>query len=281
MKAQEEGKKLQAQLIQAQKMEAVGTLAGGIAHDFNNLLMGIQGYTTLMMMDLDVSHPHYEKLKAVEEQVAAGANLTKQLLGFARRGKYEVKTLDLNDNLYKSSTLVGRTKKEVVIHRRFQGDLWPVEADSGQIEQVFMNLFVNAWQAMPGGGHIYLETSNLIIWEGDEWPPYIKAGRYVKVSVTDTGVGMDEWTRERIFDPFFTTKEMGRGTGLGLAMVYGIVKGHDGYIDVSSERAAGRLSPSTCPPQTNNWFSRAERTRRFCGARRRYCWWMTRRSSPR
>ncbi|MFA5180929.1 MAG: PAS domain S-box protein [Syntrophales bacterium] len=232
-------RRLESQLIQAQKMEAVGTLAGGIAHDFNNLLMGIQGYTSLMLLDLTASNPYYEKLRSIEDQVQSGADLTRQLLGFAQGGRYEVKPTNLNDIIKKTSSMFGRTKKEIAIHRKLKKDLWAVEVDQGQMEQVFLNLFVNAWQAMPGGGEIYLETQNIFL-SDDEINRYtIQPGLYVQISVADTGVGMNEKTKERIFDPFFTTKEMGRGTGLGLAMVYGIIKGHGGAIHVTSDPGHG------------------------------------------
>jgi PAS domain S-box-containing protein len=234
-----ERKKLEAQLQQAQKMEAIGTLAGGIAHDFNNLLMAIQGNTSLMLMRTDAEDLRHEKLEAIENQVVAGSDLTKQLLGFARVGKYEMKPIDLNDVVEKSLIMFGRTKKEISVHKKYETSLWAVEADTSQMEQVFMNLYINAWQAMPGGGHVYLETTNLSITTNDQKSPYMKPGKYVKISLTDTGVGMDEKTKARIFEPFFTTKAMGRGTGLGLAMVYGIVKGHNGYIDVYSEKGKG------------------------------------------
>jgi len=234
-----EKKKLEAQYLQAQKMEAVGTLAGGIAHDFNNLLMGIQGHTSLMLLDMSPTHPHHKMLRSIEEQVKSGADLTWQLLGFARGEKYEVKPTDLNAIIKKTSSMFGRTKKEISIHKSFQQDLWPVEADRGQIEQVLLNLYVNAWQAMPGGGNLFLETKNVILDENYVRPFDATAGNYVKISVTDTGVGMDEKTMKRIFEPFFTTKGMGRGTGLGLATVYGIVKAHGGFINIYSEKGHG------------------------------------------
>ena len=232
-------KRLEEQFQQAQKMEAIGTLAGGIAHDFNNLLMGIQGRASLMMIDTDSAHPYFKDLKGIEEHVKSATDLTKQLLGFARAGKYEVKPTDLNDTIKTSSMMFARTKKEISVHRKYQKDVWTVEADQGQMEQVLLNLYVNAWQAMPGGGEIYLETENVMIDEDYSKTYRIEPGRYVKISITDTGMGMDEATQQKIFDPFFTTKEMGRGTGLGLASVYGIIKNHGGFINVYSEKGKG------------------------------------------
>jgi PAS domain S-box-containing protein len=234
-----EQRKLESQLLHAEKMEAIGTLAGGIAHDFNNLLTGIQGYASLMFLDMNVSHPLYEKLKGIENQVKSGAQLTKQLLGFARGGKYEVSASNMNDIIEKTSTLFGRTRKEISIYRKYEKEIWVVEIDRGQFEQVLLNFYVNAWQAMPGGGSLYLETANVILDEEYVKPFSVEPGKYVKASVTDTGIGMDEKTKERIFEPFFTTKEMGRGTGLGLASAYGIIKGHNGIIDVASEQGYG------------------------------------------
>jgi PAS domain S-box-containing protein len=234
-----EQRRLRDQLQQSQKMEAIGTLAGGIAHDFNNLLMGIQGRTSLMLMDINSSHPNYGHFKEIEDIVKRGADLTKQLLGFARGGKYEVKPTDMNDLISKSSDMFGRTKKEISVYGKYQENIWTVEVDKGQIEQVLLNLYVNAWQAMPGGGTLYLRTENVTLDESYVKPFNIKPGRYVKISVTDTGIGMDEATCHRIFEPFFTTKGMGRGTGLGLASAYGIIKNHEGVINVYSERGQG------------------------------------------
>jgi two-component system cell cycle sensor histidine kinase/response regulator CckA len=234
-----ERKHLEAQFQQAAKMEAIGTLAGGIAHDFNNLLMGVQGNVSLMLMDMDSTHPHYRRLKSIEKQVERGARLTSYLLGYARKGRYEVKPLELNELLEETSNTFGRTRKEITIHRELARDLFAIEADQGQIEQVLLNLFVNAADAMPGGGDLILKTMNTTHHDMKSKLYDPKPGNYVQLTVTDTGMGMDKEIMDRIFDPFFTTKEMGRGTGLGLASAYGIIKGHGGYIDVESRKGHG------------------------------------------
>jgi signal transduction histidine kinase/ActR/RegA family two-component response regulator len=238
-RAEQQRVELENKLQQVQKLEAMGTLAGGIAHDFNNLLMGIQGYTSLILLDTNSGYPHYEKLRSIEQYVLRGAELTRQLLGFARGGRYEVKPANLNEIAQKSSQMFGRTQKEITIHTDFQEGIWTVEVDQGQLEQVLLNLYVNASQAMPGGGHIYIETGNVTLGYIDVKPYQNKPGKYVKLAVRDTGLGMDEKTKERIFDPFFTTKEMGRGTGLGLASAYGIIKSHGGIISAHSKKGEG------------------------------------------
>ncbi|MCX5883115.1 MAG: response regulator [Deltaproteobacteria bacterium] len=230
---------LESQLQHAQKMEAIGTLAGGIAHDFNNLLMGIQGHASLMLLDTEASHHHYDRLKNIEHYVVRGADLTRQLLGFARGGKYEIKPTDINELIIKSSRMFGRTKKELALTTRLEPNIWTVEIDQGQIEQVLLNLYLNAAQAMPGGGRIDIETQNRNLDKTEAQKVFFKPGKYVTISVKDTGIGMDEKTKQRIFEPFFTTREMGRGTGLGLASAYGIVKSHGGFIDVESKIGYG------------------------------------------
>lgn len=230
---------LQDQLQKAERMQAIGTLAGGIAHDFNNLLMGIQGRTSLMLLDTDKSLPHYEQLKGIENHVKRAVNLTNQLLGFARGGKYQVAPVDLNNLIQKNSNMFARTKKELSINLKFQENIWSVEVDSSQIDQVLLNLYVNAWQAMPGGGQLDIQTENCRLDKKFVEPFHVRPGKYVAISISDTGVGMDDETCKRIFDPFFTTKERGRGTGLGLASVYGIIKNHDGIIVAQSEKGQG------------------------------------------
>jgi len=237
--AEEEKKKLEVQLRQAHKMDAISTLAGGIAHDFNNLLMGIQGNASLMLLDIDPGHPYYKRLKNIEQQVQKGAEITRQLLGFARGGKYAVKPTDINELIQKSSERFGYAEKDIKIYSKYQKGIWTVEVDQGQFEHVLLNLFANACQAMPGGGELRIETQNITLDENYARPYQVVSGRYVKTSVADTGVGMDEVTQQRIFDPFFTTKKMGRGTGLGLASVYGIIKNHGGIINVDSRNGGG------------------------------------------
>ncbi len=234
-----EKKNVESKLQQAQKMEAIGTLAGGIAHDFNNLLMGIQGNISLMYLDVDHHHPLYENIRSIEQLVDSGANLTRQLLGFARGGKYVVKPVNLNDVVAETAALFGRTRKSIRIHETYEPTVRPVSADRGQIEQVLINLYLNAWQAMSEKGDLYLETQNVTIDEKFVKPFEISYGDYVRVSVTDTGKGIDPSISHRIFDPFFTTKEFGCGSGLGLASVFGIVKNHDGIVDFESHAGRG------------------------------------------
>jgi two-component system cell cycle sensor histidine kinase/response regulator CckA len=234
-----ERKRLEAQLRQAQRMEAVGSLAGGIAHDFNNLLMAIQGNTSLMLLDTDTVHPHYKKLKNIQSCIQSGAELTRQLLGFAGGGKYMPKPTNLNEIVKRAIRMLVLTKKEVKIHTKYQKDIWTVEVDQGQIVQVLLNIYMNACQAMPAGGKLYLQTENVTLAEDYVEPSNVKPGKYVKISITDTGLGMEEATQERIFDPFFTTKEMGKGTGFGLPSAYGIIKNHGGIINVNSEKGEG------------------------------------------
>jgi PAS domain S-box-containing protein len=234
-----ERRRMERQLEQARKMEAVGTLAGGLAHDFNNLLMGVQGNVSLMLMGTDCGTAHYEKLKSIEKLVQSGAKLTSQLLGYARNSHTDRHPLDLNAVVTDMAAMFFRNKHEIRLETRLAADLRPVDADQGQLEQVLMNLFVNAWQAMPQGGQLTLQTANVTDGQIRSKVYQPRPGAYVLLRVTDTGVGMDAKTQERIFEPFFTTKDLGRGTGLGLASVYGIVKGHRGYIDVQSQVGQG------------------------------------------
>jgi two-component system, cell cycle sensor histidine kinase and response regulator CckA len=239
--AEQSRKALEEQLQQAQRLESLGTLAGGIAHDFNNLLMGIQGRTTLMLNDLPVSHPHQAQLRNIEEYVESAANLTTRLLGFARGGKYEVRPVELNALIEKTIHMFGRTKREITICTSLQSDLWPVEVDINQIEQVLLNLLVNAGQAMPGGGVISITTTRVMLEETAARLYGISSGKYAEITLSDSGEGMDSETMKKIFDPFFTTKAIGHGTGLGLAMVYGIILNHAGAISVKSELQKGTI----------------------------------------
>jgi two-component system, cell cycle sensor histidine kinase and response regulator CckA len=236
---EEEREKLQDQLLQSQKMEAIGSMSSGMAHDFNNILMGIQGFVSLLLYELSADHPHRSKLESIELYIKRGAELTRQLLGFAQGGKYDVKPTNLNAFLEKSVEMFSRTRKEIWIHRRFEEQLWNVEIDQGQMDQVFLNLFINASQAMAEGGNLYLETRNVVFQENEVKPVGIHGGKYIKLSITDEGVGMEKEVLDRIFEPFFTTKPKGVGTGLGLASAYGIIKNHKGVIHAYSEKGKG------------------------------------------
>jgi len=234
-----EKNRLEAQLQQAQKMEAIGTLAGGIAHDFNNLMMAVLGNVSLMLFETDPADADYNRLKTIEKMIKRGSKLTDQLLGFARMGKYYVKAVDMNRLLKEVLDTFGRTRKEIRLHFELADNLFSIEADEGQIEQVLLNLYVNAADAMPRGGDLFLKTRNVTHQEITDKSFNPLPGKYVLLQFSDTGVGIDKKTQKRIFDPFFTTKGMGGGTGLGLASVYGIIKGHGGYIDVESEERQG------------------------------------------
>jgi len=236
---EEEKNRLETQLLHAQKMESIGTLAGGIAHNFNNLLMGIIGNTSIMALDMDSDHTHYQNLKNIEKQVQSGSKLTSQLLGYAREGRYKVKPISINRLVKETSYTFGTTRKEIKFHRELSKHSYGIEADEGQIEQALLNLYINAADAMPGGGELFLKTMTVTHKDMADKPYKPKPRNYVLLTVRDTGIGMDKNTKERMFDPFFTTKGLAKGTGLGLASTYGIIKGHGGYIDVESEEGCG------------------------------------------
>ncbi len=232
-------KNLEAQIRQAQKVESLGTLAGGMAHNFNNLLMGIQGNSSLALIDMDEDNSLCERLKNIEKLVQSGANLTRQLLGYARKGNFEINPLCLNNLIKETSNTFGITKREIRFHLDLCENNCVITANQGQIEQTLINIYVNAADAMPNGGDLFIKTEHVSrdAMRGRPYKP--KDSEYVRLTVRDTGTGMDSDTMERIFDPFFTTKEAGKGTGLGLASVFGIVKSHNGYIDVESKVGVG------------------------------------------
>lgn len=232
-------KQLENQLLHAQKMEAMGTMAAGVAHNFNNLLMAIQGNASLMLLGTDKSHKNYSMLKNIEKQIQSGSEITRQLLGYTQKGLYEAKPISLNHLIRDTSETFGEAKKEISICLDLADDLLGILADRGQIEQILLNLYLNAADAMLSGGKLTLRTSNTTHEQimNKQYNP--TPGKYAFLQVSDTGFGIDKETQKRIFEPFFTTKTMDRGTGLGLASVYGIVKGHGGYIDVESEENKG------------------------------------------
>jgi hypothetical protein len=232
---------LEEQLRQAQKMEAIGTLAGGIAHDFNNILTAIIGFGNLLQMKLDKSNPsrvHVEQILASAERAAT---LTQSLLAFSRKQLILPKSINLNENINNIKKLLMRLIREDIEFKvSLSNEYLPVMADPGQVDQVLINLVTNARDAMPEGGVLTISTKSVqVTKESSKGDGNGRPGRYALLSVTDTGIGMDEKTQKRIFDPFFTTKEVGQGTGLGLSMVYGIIKQHDGFIDVSTAPMRG------------------------------------------
>ena len=236
---EQEREELQLQLAQAQKMEAIGTLAGGIAHDFNNILAGILGGLALMELEVGDSSSRKTDIQEMKALVNRGAALTQQLLGFARRGKFDLKPLDLAHVVAKTSAMYGRTRTDITIQLDFAPGLLAVLMDHSQLEQVLLNLLVNAGQAMPEGGHLLLRAENAELDDEEGARLGIPPGLFTRLVVTDTGSGMDARTMGRIFEPFFTTKGTGKGTGLGLASVYGIIKNHAGFIGVESEMGKG------------------------------------------
>lgn len=234
-------KSLQIQLQQAQKMEAIGVLAGGVSHDFNNILMGIQGHLSLMRIDLTNTEKAAVHVQRIGKLVETAADLTNRLLGFARGGKYQIELLDANQVVEMAMNIFRPTRKSLEIRESYNKTLFPVNGDRSQLEQVCLNLLVNASQAMVDGGELFVSTRNKDIPEDHSYPFEVKPGPYIEIRIQDTGIGMDSEIQRKIFDPFFSTREVGdkKGRGLGLSTVFGIVKNHDGFITVESEKGSG------------------------------------------
>jgi PAS domain S-box-containing protein len=238
-----EQKLLEQRLRQAQKMEAVGMLAGGIAHDFNNLLSVILGYSELLRADLSSDSPVYHRIDAIEKAGRSAAALTAQLLAFSRVQMLQLRVLNLNASIVETQKMLRRLiGEDIELEVTLDPALGQVKADSGLLLQVLMNLAANARDAMPRGGKLTIQTATIVFHEGAcEQDVAIVPGRYVSLTVTDSGEGMDEETREHLFNPFFTTKPVGKGTGLGMATVYSIVKQCGGFIFAESERGVGTV----------------------------------------
>jgi two-component system cell cycle sensor histidine kinase/response regulator CckA len=240
--AEEEQHQLQAQLIQSQKMEAIGQLAGGVAHDFNNLLTGIIGYVGLAREQVAADLPAHEDLTETLDLAKRAASLTRQLLAFSRRQILEPDSVNINNLVQDMSKLLQRLiGEDITLSFQPTPDIGQVFADPGQIEQVLVNLAVNSRQAMPNGGNLTITTSEVVLGETESnlRQVIVPPGSYIRLSIADTGIGIDKKIQQQIFDPFFTTKEVGIGSGLGLSTAYGIIKQHNGFIWVESEPGQG------------------------------------------
>ncbi len=233
-------RQLEEQLRQAQKMDAVGRLAGGVAHDFNNLIMVINGYTEVLLEQLEKGSAMHHKVQSIQQAADRAATLTRQLLAFSRKQLLELKVVDVNSVIGDMERLLRPLIGEnIELITRLSSETGHTRADAGQLEQVIMNLVVNAKDAMPDGGKLTLQSADVTVRQNFSEHRFIQPGRYAVISVADTGHGMDAETQSRIFEPFFTTKEKGKGTGLGLSTVYGIVKQSNGYVFAESEPGAG------------------------------------------
>jgi two-component system, cell cycle sensor histidine kinase and response regulator CckA len=241
VKAEQQREALQSQFFQAQKMEAIGTLAGGFAHDFNNKLQVIDGYVDLMLFDKDLPETLKQDMRIIKQAVDSSAELIKGMMVFSRKTPIELQPIDLNKLVAQTGSILARSISKIIdIDLFLADDLWTVKGAPNQIDQILMNLAVNARDAMPDGGRLTIETKNIVLDEEYcSFDPLVKPGRYVLIEVSDTGTGMNKETASHVFEPFFTTKEEGKGTGLGLAVVYGIVEQHGARIICDSAPSVG------------------------------------------
>ena len=241
MEIEKEKENMQAQLVRAQKMEAVGTLAGGMAHDFNNLLTTIKGYTDLSLMNVPEGKTLHRNLSQIQKAVLRAGEITNQLLLFSRKQPTEPTTVNLNDTVNNILLLLEKLLGEdIKVHSDLESKLWRIWADTGNMEQMIMNLALNAKDAMPYGGTISIKTENIQLDKEQCMDiPESLPGKFVKLTFKDTGEGIAQDIIQHIFEPFFTTKEIGKGTGLGLSVIYGIIKQHEGWINVSSDPNGG------------------------------------------
>jgi len=237
----EERKQIETRLLNVQKLEAVSTLAGGIAHEFNNLFMAITGYASLIQKQSEPGHPNAVKAEKIIELLDNGSQSIKQLLGFARSGRYDPDLLNINEVLRVNLNMFKRTRKDIEIVTQLTREIWNVTADRSQMEHIIMNLLLNASEAMPKNGQIVIETDNVIFDKKKIGMDKVVSGRFVCLSIEDEGKGIENKYIQRIFDPFFTTKPIGAGIGLGLASVYGIVDNHGGFITVESTVGKGTV----------------------------------------
>lgn len=241
VRQKEERKEIENRLLNVQKLEAVGTLAGGIAHEFNNLFMAITGYASLIQKQSEIDHPNAQKAKKILDLVNKGSQSVKQLLGFARSGKYTPGPLNMNDVIWATLEMFKKTRKDLLINAKYTQGLWPIYADRSQVEHIIMNLLLNAAEAMPETGQVDISTHNILLEKKKVGMDKIVSGRFVHFSIQDQGKGIETKYLRRVFDPFFTTKPFSSSSGMGLASVYGIVDNHGGFTTVESTLGKGTV----------------------------------------